>query len=307
MKNHKRREHGQVIFILAVGIISLLGFTALAIDGARLFSERRTAQGVADTAAFTAAAYIGQYQTPYIQDNWINEKDGDSDYNDGVEPHAEQAALERIRSNGYTDASYNPFGGNDRLRITINPVFTGPVTEYLVEVIMISEIEPIFAQLIYHGDLLVNVESHAIVMPPTDIAFGNALYSLDDSNDCKAIKIQGNSDTYIVGSGIHSNSTCSDSAIDISGSAIIDYRALFQQWVGLKMEARALIPAAVKLKARPLYRSQMSLSQIASLTAGEVVDDHAGTVTFFPGEYNKKVIITSSKQQPNFLAGFVLL
>jgi uncharacterized membrane protein len=49
------KERGQVIILLVAGLITLLGFTALAIDGARVLSEQRQLQGVADTAAFTAA------------------------------------------------------------------------------------------------------------------------------------------------------------------------------------------------------------------------------------------------------------
>ena len=210
MRIQHRSEQGQVILILVAGIISLLGFSGLAIDGARLFSERRTAQGVSDTAAFTAAAYLGQYNQSYLDSNWMTGAQ--------VEAHAEQAALERIRSNGYTDAAYDPFGGNDRLRITIDRVALGSATQYLIKVTMIAEVEPIFAQLIYHDEMLVNVESQAIMMLGTNVAYGNAMYSLSDS-DCKALKFNGNSEVEIIGAGIHSNSTCTPNAIDFSGTA----------------------------------------------------------------------------------------
>jgi uncharacterized membrane protein len=50
MGMNKRTEKGQVLVLLTVGIITLLGFTALAIDGGRMYSERRTIHGVTDTS-----------------------------------------------------------------------------------------------------------------------------------------------------------------------------------------------------------------------------------------------------------------
>jgi hypothetical protein len=220
MKKRNPREQGQVIILLVAGIISLLGFTALAVDGARLYTEHRQAQGVSDTAAFTAAAYIGQYELDYIKSNWSS--------GDDVESHATQAALDRIRSNGYTDAAYDPFSPNDRLSITIEPYpdagdLAGTI-EFIVKVFLISEVDPVFAQLVYDGDLLVNVESHVIVNPgvPTDIGFGNAMYALDDF-ECKAIEFTGNGDIDISGAGIYADSECTNpGAIDFGGNSDID-------------------------------------------------------------------------------------
>lgn len=44
-------EKGQALILITLGIIALIGFTALAIDGGRAFEERRHAQNAADTAA----------------------------------------------------------------------------------------------------------------------------------------------------------------------------------------------------------------------------------------------------------------
>ena len=46
-----RSEKGQIIILLAVGIVILLGFTALAIDGGMVFFDRRSAQNAADASA----------------------------------------------------------------------------------------------------------------------------------------------------------------------------------------------------------------------------------------------------------------
>ncbi len=51
----KLQEKGQALVIIALAAVSLFGFTALAIDGSRVFSDRRHAQNAADTAALAAA------------------------------------------------------------------------------------------------------------------------------------------------------------------------------------------------------------------------------------------------------------
>src|SRR5215207_1574088 len=51
----KPQERGQALVIIALAIVGLFGFSALAIDGSRVFSDRRNAQNAADTAALSAS------------------------------------------------------------------------------------------------------------------------------------------------------------------------------------------------------------------------------------------------------------
>ena len=51
----KSQERGQALILIAFAAIGLFAFTALAIDGSRVFSDRRHAQNAADTAALAAA------------------------------------------------------------------------------------------------------------------------------------------------------------------------------------------------------------------------------------------------------------
>lgn len=48
-------QKGQALILIAFGIVALIGFTALAVDGGRVFSDRRHAQNAADTSAMAAA------------------------------------------------------------------------------------------------------------------------------------------------------------------------------------------------------------------------------------------------------------
>jgi hypothetical protein len=51
----KLQERGQSLILIALAAIGLFGFAALAIDGSRVFSDRRHAQNAADAAALSAA------------------------------------------------------------------------------------------------------------------------------------------------------------------------------------------------------------------------------------------------------------
>jgi Flp pilus assembly protein TadG len=55
MKEKKPSESGQAIVLLAIAIVVLLGFTALAVDGGMVFADRRSAQNAADAAALAGA------------------------------------------------------------------------------------------------------------------------------------------------------------------------------------------------------------------------------------------------------------
>lgn len=53
-----RNEKGQAIVILAIALVALLAFVALAIDGGNLYSARREAQNAADAAAMAGARQV---------------------------------------------------------------------------------------------------------------------------------------------------------------------------------------------------------------------------------------------------------
>lgn len=53
--NHKPQERGQALILIVFAAVALFAFAALAIDGSRVFSDRRHAQNAADTAVLAAA------------------------------------------------------------------------------------------------------------------------------------------------------------------------------------------------------------------------------------------------------------
>ena len=56
-----RNERGQIIVILALAMVALIGFTALAVDGSLIYNARRQDQNTADSAALAGAGAAANY------------------------------------------------------------------------------------------------------------------------------------------------------------------------------------------------------------------------------------------------------
>jgi len=59
----RKSESGQAIILIVIGLVALLGFTALAIDGGMVYSDRRNAQNASDSAALAGALQKGSGQS----------------------------------------------------------------------------------------------------------------------------------------------------------------------------------------------------------------------------------------------------
>lgn len=179
MKKKNRTERGQTIVLIAVAIVGLVGFTALAIDGGNAFSDRRNAQNAADTAALSAA-------------------------------------LAKVRNNdwnaiGQTIASSNGYD-NDNVTNSVNlynPPVDGPYAgnnEY-IQVIIVSHVNTFFASIVGVEQVTNTVDAVARAKPPTvdPRIQGNAMVSLAPS-ECQAVYIHGTAATTLTGGGIFVNS-----------------------------------------------------------------------------------------------------
>lgn len=181
----KTTEKGQALILIAFAAVALFAFAALAIDGGRIYSDKRHAQNAADTAILAAAltkARGGAWET---------------------------AGLSRAASNGYDN------NGTTNDVVFYNPPIDGPYTsdpEY-IQVKIRSDIDMTFARVIGRSMSTNHVEAVARVIPSvTKPMFdGNAVVGLAP-HECQAIKYQGNANTTVIGSGIFVNSDCSDAA-----------------------------------------------------------------------------------------------
>lgn len=61
----KKIEKGQILYIVAIAMVVMLGFTALGIDSSIVFKARRTDQSIADAAALAGSGAAGNYIKGY--------------------------------------------------------------------------------------------------------------------------------------------------------------------------------------------------------------------------------------------------
>ena len=188
----KASEKGQSLVLIVLGAIALFAFAALAIDGSRIFSDRRHAQNAADTAALDAALVKTR------GGSWQAE------------------GLERALSNGYNN------NGTTNDVVFYNPPVDGPYqgnNEY-IQVKIRSDVDLFFARIIGRRKAINYVQAVARAMPSKydEMFYGNAVVGLSPT-DCRAVTYQGNANTTVSGGGIFVMSNCPSAAFFNNSSA----------------------------------------------------------------------------------------
>jgi hypothetical protein len=191
MDKKRPTESGQAIVLLVISIVVLLGFTALAIDGGMLYSDRRRAKNAADTAALAgagqAASTLQIEQLSY--QNW-----NCATVLSKIATFAPSQAINRADSNGYVidvvemidvsnvvgDTNTIPDGNFVQFKCEDESGY--PVSTRYVDVRtgITAETETSFAHLLYSGPLQNYVESAVRVATPPNFGAGFALLALNE-------------------------------------------------------------------------------------------------------------------------------
>lgn len=203
MQYAKRSEQGQALVLIVLGIVVLLGFTALAIDGGRVFSDRRNMQNASDTASLTAAAnYAMYFDANDIQySNWSC---GGSWFNSAT-ASAKTAAINRAQSNGYSIDS-EAVSDNNGVEVTCFEVSYGGFSDKFIDIdtYITAETPSSFAQFVFNGPLVQTVRSTARIRPQSSFGFGNAIIALNPANcqgNQNGLQFDGTYDVYIENGG----------------------------------------------------------------------------------------------------------
>lgn len=195
----KASEKGQALILIALAAIGLFAFAALAIDGSRVYSDKRHAQNAVDTAAMAGAlAYSRADQ---------------DDKKDAVEIYdiISNAAQSRATSNGYDDN-----GTTNEVTISIADVPPAKCPKKTkgkdITVTIVSHLDTTIARVIGRNQVTYAVTATSRVCdfyvgPPFD---GNAIVALAPSG--KAYDGTGTPKWLIEGGGIFSNSSSSNAA-----------------------------------------------------------------------------------------------
>ncbi len=197
---HKRSEKGQALVIIALAAVGLFAFTALAVDGGMVFSDRRHAQNAADTSVL-AAALAKTRGRPYVN-----------------------AGINRASSNGYaTDAdSTVEINLCSDTGITCEGLPVGADPSEYIRVKITSIVRMTFARIVGRQTVTNVVTAVARAkeggFPP--LFEGSALVALAP-NGSPTIRNQGNINLDIIDSGIFDNST-DGCALTIGGNSTLN-------------------------------------------------------------------------------------
>ncbi len=183
-----RSEKGQAIVLLVLAIVGLLGFTALAVDGSMIYSDRRYAQAAADASALAGAAQAAQTLANqgihYYNWNCPNGLQG-------ALQAAESAAIERAASNDVLlDTDLGDNHGVDATcgqeYITLPRAGGGSAQVFLdkyidVKTVITHHTRTAFAHFVFGGELKNTATAIARIRPRSPLAYGHAIVALRSS------------------------------------------------------------------------------------------------------------------------------
>jgi len=213
------RESGQAIVIIALAMIGLLAFAALAVDGGNSFKERRVAQNAADAGALAGARTIwlqrtafNEFETPVqAAINTAAEANGIED-TDGAPGNHVNANVQAW----YVD--YIGSGSEYTLLNEVGALGVIPRDAEGIRVVAKREFRAFIAGLIGRPNLAADAEAVAVTIPPTGCG-DYAIYAGCDNCSPNTLKVTG-SGPIIEGGDIRSNDDIHVNNMQIIGGGI---------------------------------------------------------------------------------------
>lgn len=196
-------EQGQIIIIIALAIVVVLGFTAVAVDGTMIYSEKRADQSSADSAALAGAGAAAQYlktanMSGFSCGGSVASSAASSAINVAIDTAAKDGfvlAINDISTNGVT---------------TTCGIYNG--RKYIdVHVVTTSTTNPKFIGFVQDDPITTSAEAVARVYINTSFASGNLIYTTGtacsySSSPYGGIHATGNGNITVKHGGIFSNS-----------------------------------------------------------------------------------------------------
>jgi hypothetical protein len=222
----KRNESGQILILLALALVGLLGFTALAIDGSMVYTDRRYDQSAADSASLAgaqAAAYSlrltfvndvpnhdqGSYETFSCTSDWVQTA-MDAVFN---------AVRDRAATNNFTlslsdryytladleNAKYGLYVEcRDQPPVTASDLDKG----IYVHVMLTNTVSTSLVHFVFGGPIRNTVTAVARADPARPFAYGADIVALRTdcpNNSTGGVQFQGNETVNVNGGDIFSN------------------------------------------------------------------------------------------------------
>ncbi len=216
-----RTEAGQILVILVLALVGLLAFTALAIDGSMVFSDRRYDQSAADSAALAGAqAAAFDLRESYTQ----NSNTGTSIYFTCDLTNASfvwvqkamgkvfAAVKARAATNHFTLTDSDVYSSLASLEAAKNGVFiecvaSGVEPGIYVHVMLTNTVSTSLVHFVF-GEIQNTVTAVAQATPAEPIAYGASIIALRTAcpnNTDGGVQFQGVETVEIEGGGVFSN------------------------------------------------------------------------------------------------------
>jgi Putative Flp pilus-assembly TadE/G-like len=292
------RERGQALILIALAAVGLFGFSALAIDGSRVFSDRRHAQNTADTAALAAALAKIRGESFTL------------------------AGEDRAKSNGYmTDAD-----SKVEVNLCNDPAITTPCQGIpttgdmnainpanYIQVKITTTIPATFGRIVGRSEFTSILTSIAYAGPvePQPLVNGNALAAMN-RDEMDAIFGGGTMSLRVNNSGIFSNSRYTDAGCQ-HGSMRTQGTGTYQVATSIQV-AGSFCQGGVSTIIGPVQQTSsidyppLITIPIPNLSCGgatgstsEAVVNGIRTITYHPGNFGN--IILNSTDPVNFDPG----
>ncbi len=203
IKLRKKEESGQVLVLLTIGLVALLGLTALAIDGGQIYADRRYDQNVADAAAYAG----GGAAAMEMENNSVTQ--GNFSCTGATMTAVKSAALNLAASRASTNGFELDQDLSDKSGIEVTcgiDTKNGMPDPYVdVQVSVTSKVQTAFAHFFYGGKIENTVESVVRVRPRSNFAAGYAIIALNEGMP-DALWIKGSPGVEVNGGGMISNS-----------------------------------------------------------------------------------------------------
>ncbi len=212
----KTTQRGQALVLIALAIVGLVGFAALAIDGSNVFSDRRHSQNASDTAAYAAALALTRAEANWKDFGMDRAISNGYDPADGVSEVDVHLCSELPQTvNGYT--------------LTCKGLPTGADPARYVHVHIKSMVNLYFAPVIGWRNVTNHTDAVVLAAEQQDTSFFPGYAIVSTMLGCPQYNhdpftVAGNSGTTIVNAGILVNSSCTSPqpAYDQYGSSSME-------------------------------------------------------------------------------------
>ncbi len=292
---NKKAESGQVIVVLVFAVVGLIGFTALAIDGGMLFSDRRHAQSASDAASLAGGGFAtialenyGFEKAVFNCSLWdLNPNVTDSN---SLVNKARTVALNRAYDNGYN---------SDQVTVTAycednGPLFEEKYLEFTTHII--KQTKTSLIHFVYGGPAENQVESTVRVRPRSPAGLGNAIVSLN-TKDCEGNQngaiVGGSSTTLVNGGGIFTNGCLKCNGSGTSHEVEVKGGGIHYVITSTGCSEDELDPPADPFQ-NPIPEEFFNIpapdddcGELENRSMGDFEKDEEGWKTLEPGVYNK--------------------